>query len=155
MTGMRLGECLAMKTENLDIANAQYVIREKVRHGTFGRTKTGGERLVDLTDDLVMRLQSHIRWLKAKMLAEGSISDLLFPGITERIIQTALKRASMSARLRTRTPHDLRHTYATILLMDHYSPAYVQRQLGHHLISMTVDIYGHWVPGVCSPGGDS
>jgi hypothetical protein len=31
--------------------------------------------------------------------------------------------------------------------MDHYSPAYVQKQLGHHSISMTVDIYGHWMPG--------
>jgi integrase len=31
--------------------------------------------------------------------------------------------------------------------MDHYSPAYVQKQLGHHSISMTVDIYGHWIPG--------
>ena len=26
-------------------------------------------------------------------------------------------------------------------------PAYVQKQLGHHSISMTVDIYGHWIPG--------
>ncbi len=43
--------------------------------------------------------------------------------------------------------HDLRHTYGTVLLMDHYSPAYVQKQLGHHSISMTVDIYGHWFPG--------
>ena len=31
--------------------------------------------------------------------------------------------------------------------MDHYSPAYVQKQLGHHSISMTVDTYGHWIPG--------
>jgi integrase len=27
------------------------------------------------------------------------------------------------------------------------SPAYVQKQLGHSSISMTVDIYGHWIPG--------
>ena len=33
------------------------------------------------------------------------------------------------------------------LLMAHMSPAYVQKQLGHHSISMTVDIYGHWIPG--------
>ncbi len=45
------------------------------------------------------------------------------------------------------TPHDLRHTYATLLLMDGYSPAYVQKQLGHHSISMTVDTYCHWIPG--------
>jgi integrase len=31
--------------------------------------------------------------------------------------------------------------------MAHISPAYVQKQLGHHSISMTVDIYRHWVPG--------
>ena len=41
----------------------------------------------------------------------------------------------------------MRHTYATILLMSHKSPAYVQRQLGHYSIQITVDIYGHWVPG--------
>lgn len=31
--------------------------------------------------------------------------------------------------------------------MEHYSPAYVQKQLGRHSITMTVDIYGHWIPG--------
>jgi hypothetical protein len=31
--------------------------------------------------------------------------------------------------------------------MDLVSPAYVQRQLGHHPITMTVDIYGTWIPG--------
>ncbi len=58
-----------------------------------------------------------------------------------------MKRACISAKLRRRTPHDLRHTYATLLLMGHMSPAYVQKQLGHHSITMTVDIYGHWIPG--------
>ena len=36
-----------------------------------------------------------------------------------------------------RNRHDLRHTHATMLLMDHYSPAYVQKQLGHSSISIT------------------
>ena len=63
------------------------------------------------------------------------------------MVQTATRRACMAARLRTRSPHDLRHTYATTLLMAHISPAYVQKQLGHHSISMTVDIYCHWIPG--------
>jgi hypothetical protein len=53
----------------------------------------------------------------------------------------------MAAKLRSRSPHNLRHTYAMLPLMDHYSAAYVQKQLGHHSISMTVDIYGHWIPG--------
>ena len=49
--------------------------------------------------------------------------------------------------LRVRNPHDLRHAYATILLMAHQSPAYVQKQLGHSSIKTTVDIYGHWISG--------
>ena len=63
------------------------------------------------------------------------------------MVQGAMRRACLAAGLRVRSPHDLRHTYSTILLMAHISPAYVQKQLGHHFISMTVDIYGHWIPG--------
>jgi integrase len=82
--------------------------------------------------------------------------DLLFvkPGASEgrwpfsqRDVQCELKRVCKAAGLEIRNPHDLRHTYATILLMAGMSPAYVQRQLGHSSISITVDIYGHWVPG--------
>jgi integrase len=58
-----------------------------------------------------------------------------------------MQRACKAAQCRGRNPHDLRHTYATIPLMDHYSPAYVQKQLGHSSISITVDIYGHLISG--------
>ena len=40
-----------------------------------------------------------------------------------------------------------RSTYASILLMAHLSAAYVQRQLGHRSIAITMDIYCHWIPG--------
>lgn len=56
-------------------------------------------------------------------------------------------RINKKAGLHHRHPHDLRHTYATIMLMAHQSPAYVQKQLGHSSISITVDIYGHWISG--------
>ena len=57
-----------------------------------------------------------------------------------------------AAGLDVRNPHDLRHTYATTLLMAGMSPAYVQRQLGHSSIAITVDIFGHWIPGVGGGG---
>lgn len=63
------------------------------------------------------------------------------------MVQGSVERACRFAKVRRRRPHDLRHTYASILLMEHYSPAYVQKQLGHFSITMTVDIYGHWIPG--------
>jgi integrase len=146
MTGMRLGECLAMCWENLDAKNCQYNVTETTRHGRFGPPKSG-KRLIDLDPTLVAKLEPHIKKLKKDGLAAGVMPHYLFPGITQRIVQGAMRRACAAARLRTRSPHDLRHTYATLLLMDHYSPAYVQKQLGHHSISMTVDIYGHWIPG--------
>jgi integrase len=44
------------------------------------------------------------------------------------------------------TPHCLRHTFASLLLQQGESPAYVQRQLGHAPIQLTVDTYGKWLP---------
>jgi len=66
---------------------------------------------------------------------------------SQRKIQTLMKRVCKAANLRIRNPHDLRHTYASILLMAHESPGYVQKQLGHSSISVTMDIYCHWIPG--------
>ena len=40
-----------------------------------------------------------------------------------------------------------RHTFASLLIQDGESPAYVKDQLGHSSIKMTVDVYGHLVPG--------
>jgi integrase len=44
------------------------------------------------------------------------------------------------------SPHCLRHTFASLLLQEGESPAYVQRQLGHASIQLTVDTYGKWLP---------
>src|SRR3990172_6753810 len=42
-------------------------------------------------------------------------------------------------------PHSLRHTSASILLAEGVSPAYVQEQLGHSSIELTVGTYGRWL----------
>lgn len=46
-----------------------------------------------------------------------------------------------------RKPHMLRHTYASLLIQNGESLAYVRDQLGHASIKITVDTYGHLVPG--------
>jgi len=87
--------------------------------------------------------------------ANGKETDLLFPDpepgnrkpYSQRKIQTTVKKVCKLGGLRVRNPHDLRQTYATILLMAHLSPVYVKNQLGHSSIKTTVDIYGHWIPG--------
>jgi integrase len=63
--------------------------------------------------------------------------------VTNRVFHKCLAKAGLR-RVRF---HDLRHTNATLLLMRGESPVYVKDQLGHSSIKMTVDIYGHWIPG--------
>ena len=43
--------------------------------------------------------------------------------------------------------HDLRHSFASLLLQNGESLTYVKEQMGHSSINVTVDIYGHLVPG--------
>jgi len=41
--------------------------------------------------------------------------------------------------------HDLRHTYATLLLARGTHPT-VQKSLGHASVQLTLDRYSHWMP---------
>jgi integrase len=43
--------------------------------------------------------------------------------------------------------HDLRHTFGSLLIQDGASLAYVKDQMGHSSIQITVDTYGHLIPG--------
>jgi integrase len=51
------------------------------------------------------------------------------------------------AGLRHIRVHDLRHTFASLLIQQCESLAYVKEQMGHHSIRITVNTYGHLVPG--------
>ena len=71
--------------------------------------------------------------------------DLGFAGL--ELWYKAIKKILKAAKLPLHfTPHCLRHTFASLLLQQGQSPAYVQRQLGHASIQLTVDTYGRWLP---------
>ncbi len=62
-------------------------------------------------------------------------------------VEKAFKRVLKAAGLPLHfTPHCLRHTFASLLLQAGVGPVYVQRQLGHASIQLTVDTYGKWLP---------
>ena len=43
--------------------------------------------------------------------------------------------------------HDARHTYASLMLRRGVPIVYISKQLGHSSIQVTVDLYGHFIPG--------
>jgi len=51
------------------------------------------------------------------------------------------------AKIRRRTPHNVRHSWASHMLSAGADLAYVSAQLGHANPSITLRIYSHWVPG--------
>jgi integrase len=59
--------------------------------------------------------------------------------VQARNVERAIARLARQAGLpRPVSPHDLRHTYGTLLIEAGVSPVYVQRQLGHASIQLTV-----------------
>src|SRR5262249_526716 len=51
-----------------------------------------------------------------------------------------------AAKLRHCTMHSLRHTFASSLLQDGAAITEVQRYMGHKHASLTLDVYGHFLP---------
>ena len=72
--------------------------------------------------------------------------DPIFPHDV-RYLRRAFDRAVKAAGIHPFRFHDLRHTFASLLLEQRESLTYVKEQMGHSSINVTVDIYGHLVAG--------
>ncbi|MDA3937262.1 MAG: site-specific integrase, partial [Actinomycetota bacterium] len=69
----------------------------------------------------------------------GMIDDA---NLRHRVFEPTLRRAG----LRKIRIHDLRHTFASLLINQGENLKYVLQQLGHASIQTTVDRYGHLMP---------
>jgi len=65
--------------------------------------------------------------------------------IEQNYIRRVYDRILKKAGLRKRKLHSLRHSFASILLSKGAQLLYVSRQLGHSDISITANIYAHWI----------
>jgi integrase len=161
-TGMRQGELLALKWEDVDVNGGVIRIRRTlVRNGgriALGEPKTkGSRRTIYLTDAAVEALKAHLEQQLADIERLGDLySDhgLVFTsGVGTLINPSNLRRRSFKPLLqRAGLPqirfHDLRHTCATLLLSRNVHPKYVQELLGHATVAITLDTYSHMIPGM-------
>jgi integrase len=151
-TGMRLGELLALQWGDIDLNGKFIQVQRSYKLGRMSPTKTGRIRRVDMSDQLFESLRSlfTVRKREGLQMGLGEAVELVFHRKGEPIAQNSIrhvfKRILRKAKLRDIRFHDIRHTYASLLLSDGASPVYVKEQMGHSSIQMTVDIYGHWIP---------
>ena len=153
-TGMRLGEALALQPEDVDLsAKTIRIARAFSEDGALDTPKSGHGRTVDMSQSLVDVLAAHELTRKQDKLKYGwaELPPWLFvtkagtpldPANVRHAMESVLKKAKLPLHF---TPHCLRHTYASILLAEGVSPVYVQEQLGHATIELTVSTYGRWL----------
>lgn len=159
-TGMRIGEALTLQADDLDFQRREVWVRrtwgsrrKALGERRFNAPKSNKFRRVDMSEQLCRVLQSHLTLREAEAVVEGRPpSPWLFPAsggpmtpgsFWQNYWRPLLRRSG----LRYRKPHALRHTYASLLIQNRESLAYVRDQLGHYSIKITVDTYGHLIPG--------
>ncbi len=150
--GLRIGEALALRWQDVDLTARTIAVVRAVSAGALGPPKRGAVRVVDMS----RQVWATLRWLDRERQRRAVATERLGPGLftnargrpldyarVRRVFVDAVVRAGLPRHF---TPHSLRHTFASLLLQEGRSPAYVQRQLGHASIALTVDTYGRWLP---------
>ena len=165
-TGLRPGEAIGLRPEDLDYAAKTIRVERQITRGAVQpckTTETGEFATIDMPADLAEELRAWEAALLEDALSRGQPRPAwLFPGQwgighlddTKRV-PGVFKRILKEAELPTHfSPHCLRHTYATQQLVRGTSVYYVQRQLRHADIQMTVSRYGSWLPATDQGAAD-
>jgi integrase len=153
--GLRAGELKGLQWCDVDFNGKVLIIRRNIVHGRIYLPKNGKVRRVDMSDALIEALQELKKTRMEQWLAKGQneIPEPVFCNQeggtldTNNLRNRALHRCLDEAKIRRIPLHALRHTFASLLIQNGESLAYVRDQMGHSSIKVTVDIYGHLVPG--------
>lgn len=162
-TGMRQGELLGLKWEDVDLEARTIRVRRTLSTATgggvnFNPPKTAkSRRRIRLTELAVSSLRRHRKaQLEERMRLAGlwQDHDLIFttgvgtPVCRADLITRSFKPLLKKASLPDIRFHDLRHTCATLLLIRGVHVKLVQELLGHSTIAVTLDTYSHVLPGM-------
>lgn len=148
-SGARQGELLGLKWTDVDWFNNQIHIQRTYNEGAWYKPKSRtSNRKIDLGPSMMAGLR---KW---SVICPKCENDLVFPNekgnpinhgnMLRRHFYPALK-ASECPKIRF---HDLRHTYASLLIEQGENIKYIQNQLGHASPMVTLSVYAHLIKSV-------
>jgi integrase len=157
--GLRQGEALGLRWQDVDLALGYLHIRKQLQRfdGEFRlvEPKTPrSRRMLALPNSIVRDLREHKDHQRNERQIIGDRwqdSDLVFTTDRGRpldgtVVSHHFHRVLDRAGLPQRRFHDLRHSCATLLLVQGVSPRVVMDVLGHSQIALTMNTYTHVIP---------
>jgi integrase len=154
-TGLRRGELLALLWGDVDLDKSTLKVSGTLQRLQGGIVRTApksksGVREIHLGANTVQALRAHQarqRW-QARTAPEWHATGYVFTAangkpIEPRNLLRDFKAGVLRAGVRPIRFHDLRHTFAALMLAGGASLFAVSRILGHASINITADVYGH------------
>jgi|SRR5712692_2695095 len=153
--GLRIGEAVALQWGDVDFQGRFLHVQRNYVDGHIYSPKSGRSRRVDMSPHLTETLWTLRGRRKEETLRRGwqGMPDWIFTTAAGTHLDPDNFRVRVWAKIPTRGGlhmirlHDLRHTFASLLIEQGAPLTYVKEQMGHHSIRVTVDTYGHLVPG--------
>ena len=165
--GLRQGEALGLQWEDVDVARGVLRIRNQLQRIdgrlTLVEPKTErSRRTLVLPPTILENLREHEKrqaverqWAGSKWTESGLLFTNLSGGpLQARNVIREFHKALKVAGLKRIRFHDLRHSCATLLLVQHVPARVVMEVLGHSEISTTMDTYSHIVPELQQEAAD-
>ena len=159
MSGMRRGEVLGLRWDDLDAKASTVTVKRQWKRGEKGfilaPPKTDrGRRTIDIDAETVMVLKQWRRGqLEERMAYEGEWHETGFVFTRKDgrphdvdVVSQRFNRLVRRAELPRVRYHDLRHTHATLLLLAGVPPHVVSMRLGHKSVAFTLQQYAHVLP---------
>jgi integrase len=150
-TGLRQGELLGLTWADVNFADGVVHVRKALdRSGERVEPKTANAvRDVVLMPTLGRLLREHkLASAFARptdyVFASYVGTPLYWRNVSKRGLEVAVKRAGLDCDGRARLRfHDLRHTFASLLIAEGSNVVFASRQLGHASPRMNLDVYAH------------
>jgi integrase len=150
-TGLRQGELLGLTWADIDLRAGLVRVRKQLdRDGVRVSPKTPqAVREVVLMPALghilrQHRLSSRFSGDYAPVFASSAGTPMHYRNVTRRGLAVAIERAGLNGHDRPSLRfHDLRHTFASLLIAEGGNVVFVSRQLGHASADITLKVYAH------------